>query len=86
MSASNEWTEYHLTRKGWMAGSSKFDFGPENVVTPPVDRVLTCRYREKVSSPFSSMEQCTQEVWRCGDDAAIASLRERFGDCPTATL
>jgi hypothetical protein len=46
MTASREWTEYHLTPAGWMRGSEKTDFD-QNEVTPPADRVLTMRYVEE---------------------------------------
>lgn len=41
MTASYEWTEYHLPPAGWVRGSEKTDFGREEV-EPPVDRLLAC--------------------------------------------
>ena len=43
MTASYEWTEYHLTPLGWVRGTVKTDFDREDV-EPPADRILSVRY------------------------------------------
>ncbi len=47
MALSNEYYEYHLTPKGWIIGSVKYDHKFE-AVKIPADRVLTCRYCDKI--------------------------------------
>jgi hypothetical protein len=49
----------------------------------PADRVLTCRYTERLSSSFSTMDRIVRELWRRpSDDALIASLLKRHGEYP----
>ena len=82
MSASHEWTERHLTPRGWEGGSWKIDFGSTHYKEPPPDRVLSCTYHEKLSSVFSQMQKYVDEVWRSDDEAQIKELIEQFGECP----
>lgn len=82
MSASNEWAEHHLTPTGWQQGSSKHDFGQVQERPIPDDRVLTCRYREKMSSSFSRMHCSVSEVWRGEDNELIERLLTEHGSCP----
>ena len=35
MSLSKEWTDWHLTPRGWEAGSQQTDFGKETKFAPP---------------------------------------------------
>ncbi|HVO60352.1 MAG TPA: hypothetical protein VMT53_05420 [Terriglobales bacterium] len=82
MAASNEWTEWHLTPRGWERGSERED-GPGIKEKPaPADRVLTYRWKEYLSSVFSTMDRTSQELWRSDDEAAIKVLLEKFGDPP----
>lgn len=53
MSESDEWTDWHLTPRGWEEGSQKLDFVGYQEKPVPKDGVMTCRYSEKLSSPFS---------------------------------
>lgn len=80
MSASNEWTEWHLTPRGWIAGDTQLD-GPRYDRPTPDDRVMTCEYREFVSSPFSPLEITVTVRW-VGDSARAAALEAKFGECP----
>lgn len=82
MSASNEWTEYHLTPKGWVEGSCQVDFAGVQHKEPPPDRVITERYREELSSSFSKVHRTTTVQWMSGDTATIARLKGQFGQCP----
>jgi hypothetical protein len=82
MSASNEWTEYHLTPRGSERGHYQADSGTEQGGDPPNDRVLTAVYREYMSSPFSKMEKTTEVTWRGPDKAEIDQFKNQFGNCP----
>ena len=63
MSASHEWSLWHLTPRGWEQGSWKIDFGDVHKKETPPDRVLTCGYHEKMSSVFSNMAIYVDEEW-----------------------
>ena len=39
MAASNEWTEWHLTPRGWEEGSGRLDGVGVTHAEPPTDRV-----------------------------------------------
>lgn len=80
MSASHEWNEWHLTPRGWEAGSSCVDFAGVTEVPPPADRVLTKRHVEHLSSAFSKMDVYWEDTWRGPDEAAVAQLLAQYGD------
>ena len=82
MSASNEWIEWHLTPSGWKKGSYLLDFNKPVIVEPPKDRVLTCEYKEYMSSGFSKLETSVTEEWRSKDEKVIQDLLKKFGECP----
>jgi hypothetical protein len=84
MSASHEWTEYHLMPRGWEQGSWKIDFGDVHKKDPPPDRFLTCVYHEKLSSVFSKMNRYVDETWRSNDSAKLSELSKEFGECPNS--
>jgi hypothetical protein len=82
MSASDEWTEWHLTPRGWEMGSTRVDFSPTRLVAPPPDRVLTFRYRETLSAGISRTSIAKTELWRSEDAVRIRELMTKFGSCP----
>ncbi len=84
MSASDEWTEYHLTPKGWETGSDRVDGQGETLKDPPADRVLTVRWREYLGSVYGKMKRYHEEVWKSDDVTAISALRKQFGEPPSS--
>jgi hypothetical protein len=83
MSASHEWTTWHLTPIGWEPGKSCLDFqsvkGPDD---PPTDRVLSVTYDEYMGSTFSAVDKTFQEIFRSQDPQAADVLLAQFGSCP----
>lgn len=84
MSASNEWTEWHLTPAGWVRGSERTDYQKEKRVAPPGDRVQTCKYTEFLSSSFSSLDKDVSILWESDNKDAVNSLINKFGECPAS--
>ena len=82
MSASNEWTEWHLTPAGWVSGSRRVDVANITTEAPPADRVISYRYQEYMSSMYSQMDKELREIWKCDDSALISQLSDKFGPCP----
>jgi len=80
MAASREWTEWHLTPSGWVAGNTKLD-GPYRERPTPADRVKTCEYREELSSIYSTNERTVRLLWE-GDSEQAAALEAMYGPCP----
>ncbi|HNP63706.1 MAG TPA: hypothetical protein PKH39_07180 [Woeseiaceae bacterium] len=81
MSASNEWTEWHLTPQGWARGTEKEDFRRIDR-EPPEDRVLTVRYRQFIGSVYSGMKESTETIWESEDKKTIVQLKKQFGEAP----
>ncbi len=83
MASSNEWTEWHLTPRGWERGTEKIDFGDTEVVIPPEDRVLTCVYRQYMGwGVKASSASPVEEEWRSDDEDMVYLLLEEHGECP----
>lgn len=82
MSLSKEWTEWHLTPEGWKRGTEKIDFRQAEILEHPINRVLTCIYKEHLSSAFSSLDKSVEEKWRSGQQEEVDILLKKFGSCP----
>ena len=82
MSASNEWTEWHLTPGGWVRGTEKEDFRKIERAPPP-DRVKAVRWHDYLSSSFSRPHRYHSDEWSLEDKATIASLETKFGPPPS---
>jgi hypothetical protein len=82
MSASNEWTEWHLTPRGWERGTEKLDFSGISEVSPPPDRVLTVRWCFYLGYSLGKPDQYHEEVWHSSDQNLIDILKKRFGEPP----
>lgn len=79
MSASDEWTEWHLTPTGWQRGTEKEDFRRTDR-EPPEDRVLTVRWSEHLGHHFGAMHRAHEETWRSPDAERVATLLTEFGE------
>jgi hypothetical protein len=81
MSLSSESTYWHLTRKGWVAGTTSYDFG--YVSRPdPADRLMTCYYFEKLTHVRSKPHVGVEVIWQSDDSERVEQLLKRFGSCP----
>jgi hypothetical protein len=78
MAHCDEWTDWHLTDKGWTMGNSKTTFSDIKQMDIPIGRVLTKRYRELQTSSFSKNKIIIDEQWAKGDNALIQNLLEKF--------
>jgi hypothetical protein len=83
MALSREWTEYHLTPRGWEAGTEKTDFARTDRPAPS-DRVVTERWVEEMPSSYSSMNVHTELVWESDDQQTVTVLRSQFGPSPSS--
>ncbi|MFY9074325.1 hypothetical protein OZZ08_05110 [Malaciobacter mytili] len=86
MSASNEWTEWHLTPRGWEKGSSKIDFQGTTTKDAPVDRVITYCYSEYQSSGFGGVDKGSKIIWSSEDTEQIDTLTSKYGECPDSII
>ena len=76
MALSKEYTYWHLTPNGWVAGDTKTDFGSKSV-NQPQDTVLTIRYDETVNHSIQ-IEKSTQRYEVSKDLELIKSLEDKF--------
>ena len=83
MSASNEWFMYHLTPKGWVAGSEKVDVAGETTRPIPNDTYVTVTIHERLASIYSKMDKWEERQEKEGYKQLIDSLYEKFGYEPT---
>ena len=74
MSYSNEWTEWHLTPRGWESGTERTDGPGIEWKEEPVDRVLTYRWSEVQGSPYAQMQRYGRESYRAPDERLLAEL------------
>jgi len=82
MVLSDEWFEYHLTPRGWEEGSEDIDVAGLREKPVPKDRVLTLRFHERTSSPYSRQKDWTTVEWSHEDKALIAKLKKEYGSFP----
>jgi hypothetical protein len=80
MAARREWTEWHLTPRGWERGAMRTQ-GKNNWKDEPEDRVLSyqCKEEETTSSGVSTL---TEETWRSKTATDIDELLKKHGPCP----
>ena len=73
-------TEYHLTHSGWQQGTVFFFRHTKQLISPPVDRVLTLVHRLYQRSGWSPEEISVREIWRSPEvtDDDLLNLRKRF--------
>lgn len=82
MSASDEWTDWHLTPNGWKAGTEKRDHGTEEKI-PPDERVLTVRWCEYLGAVQGTPHRYHEEKWRSKDADSISALLSKYGNAPS---
>jgi hypothetical protein len=83
MGLNKEWTLWHLSPlEGWVRGDEKNDSQPETKVDPPTDRLVTCRFKEELSSMHSRVDRHLTEEWRSHDRAAVEAALKQWGPCP----
>ncbi len=77
MPVSRQWTEWHLTPRGWLSGSSRRD-GEGNVWRDePEDRIVTFVFQEHTATVEESWRSKTAEA-----PAHIERLLVEHGPCP----
>jgi hypothetical protein len=65
MSASREWTEWHLTPSGWESRTNKCDGVGVTDTSPPDDRTLTIRVTMSIG--FSGPHVDQDIIWQSED-------------------
>lgn len=82
MSASDEWTEWHLTPQGWLAANNRVDFVGTKLKPDPDGSVAVFRYSEYLGSMLGRMRREVHLVRSSGSKEEIEVLTKKFGPCP----
>lgn len=83
--ARHEWTEWHLTPRGWESGSTRSNDVGTAWRDEPQDRLLSFVYREPSPAGEQSAAGSAEETWRTKDPAKLGTIDEhlaRYGECP----
>lgn len=82
MAASNEWTEWHLTPRGWVKGSEKDDFKGLIPRETPDDCVMSAKHSEYAGSVHSGIDRKDEVIWKHADAELVDSLLRQHGPAP----
>lgn len=80
MAVRKEWTEWHLTPRGWERGSMRVQDKGNQWVEEPADRVASWVYSETETSAGS--RQSAEPTWDNKSPEEAQKLIESFGPCP----
>jgi hypothetical protein len=84
MAIRKEWTEWHLTPRGWEKGSTRREGRGNDWQDEPADRVLSYQYCE--FHGIGEPKITTEETWRTKDPAAVGTIEAalaRYGAPPS---
>jgi hypothetical protein len=77
-----EWTEWHLTPRGWEKGATRVHGQGNTWVEEPTDRLLSCEYQELELDDQPEVKRWREETWRSKEDKQLNAALEKFGPCP----
>ena len=82
MAVRKEWTEWHLTPRGWEKGATRVHGQGNTWVEEPLDRVLSCVYQELENSDTPQLKKWSEETWRSKKEEDVKAALEKSGPCP----
>jgi hypothetical protein len=82
MPARKEWTEWHLTPRGWEKGATRAHNQGNTWVEEPLDRVLSCVYQELETDASPEVKKWKEETWRSKKPEQVTDLEKKYGHCP----
>ena len=82
MAARKEWTEWHLTPRGWEKGATRVHGQGNTWVEEPLDRVLSSVYQELQTEGSSDVKKWVEETWRSKKSNEVDELLKQYGACP----
>lgn len=80
MAVRKEWTEWHLTPRGWERGSTRVQGLGNNWAAEPEDRAGSWVYTETETS--AGLRSHAEPTWDNKNPAEVNELLTRFGPCP----
>jgi hypothetical protein len=82
MPLRKEWTEWHLTPRGWEKGATRVHGQGNTWIEEPLDRVLSCVYQELQSDGSPEVKKWKEETWRSKKSEDVSALEQKYGACP----
>jgi len=82
MAARKEWTEWHLTPRGWEKGATRVHGQGNTWVEEPVDRLLSSVYQEVEADGSSEVKKWSEETYRSKKTAEVETALQKFGPSP----
>jgi hypothetical protein len=82
MAIRKEWTEWHLTPRGWERGASRVQGQGNTWVEEPTDRVLSAVYQEMQSDDSSEIKRWAEDTWRSKKAENTDDLLKQYGPAP----
>jgi hypothetical protein len=82
MALRKEWTEWHLTPRGWERGSTRVQGKGNTWVEEPLDRVLSSVYQELETSESTAITKSSEETWRSKKTDNVEELLKKNGPRP----
>lgn len=77
-----EWTEWHLTPRGWEKGATRVDGVGNTWAEEPQDRLLSCVYQELETGNPPQVKTRLEETWRSKNENTVDAALTAFGFCP----
>lgn len=77
-----EWTEWHLTPRGWEKGATRVHGQGNTWIEEPTDRLLSCVYQELESGDPPQLRKWCEETWRSREEEEVNAASKQFGPCP----
>lgn len=82
MAARKEWTEWHLTPRGWERGATRVHGQGNTWIEEPLDRVLSFVYQELETDSSPEVKKWAEETWRSKKAENVDTLIKQYGTCP----
>ncbi len=82
MALRNEWTEWHLTPRGWERGATRVQGKGNTWTVEPEDRALSFVYKEVETSASPEVRKSAEETWRSKTATNVNDLLRQYGTCP----
>jgi len=82
MAVRKEWTEWHLTPRGWEKGATRVHGQGNSWVEEHLDRLLSCVYQEIETDASPEAKKWSEETYRSKKGSDVEEALKKYGACP----
>src|SRR5579883_2988942 len=79
MAVRKEWTEWHLTPRGWEKGATRVHGQGNTWVEEPVDRLLSFVYQEVETGASPDVKKWSEETFRSKKSSEVEEALKKYG-------